>query len=286
MFTLTIENAFGSRVKLTQNESKYQVLDVGGLNPPKVQINRSTIGSLDGSKYNSSRLEERNIVITVKLNGDVEETRLGLYQLFSLKRECKIFYKNDRRDVYIAGYVESIECDYFTNDERMQISIVCPYPFFKTIDMVIDDISKVLRRFHFPFSIEYNDPIPFSEIEIDRITNVFNVGESECGIIIVVHFIGSVSKLNLLNTDTGESFTVQHGFIADDDVVINTNKGEKAVKLIRDSVESNLFAKVTRGSTFFNLRQGDNRFSYFADDGDHDSNVMVVYKHYTIYGGV
>lgn len=286
MFTLTIENVFGSRVKLTQNESKYQVLDVGGLNPPKTQINRSTVGSLDGSTYNSSRLEERNIVITVKLNGEVEETRLELYQLFSLKRECKIFYKNNRRDVYIAGYVESIECDYFVNNETMQISIVCPYPFFKTIDMVIDDISKVLRRFHFPFSIEYDDPIPFSEIEIDRITNVFNGGESECGIIINVHFIGSVSKLELLNADTGESFTVQHGFIADDDLVINTNKGEKSVKLIRDSVETNLFAKVTRGSTFFNLRQGDNHFSYFADDGDHDSNVTIVYKHYTIYGGV
>lgn len=286
MFTCSIENAFGERVQLTNRESDYQILNIGGLNPPKVQINRSNIGGLDGSKYNSSRLEERNIVISLKLNGDVESNRLNLYRLFSLKNECQFFYKNEHRDAYIAGHVESIECDYFTNKEIMQISIVCPFPYFKDVDIIVDDISKILRKFTFPFAIEYNDPIPFSTIEIDRIVDVFNHGESECGIIIDVTFIGAVNKLRIVNTMTGEWFTIQHSFIADDHVVINTNKGEKSITLTRNGVTTNLFSKVARGSSFFSLRQGDNNFSYLADDGAHDSNVTIVYKHYTLYGGV
>lgn len=286
MFTCSIENAFGERAQLTNRESDYQILNIGGLNPPTVQINRSIIGGGDGSKYNSSRLNERNIVITLKLNGDVEDNRLKLYSLFSLKKECKFYYKNERRDVTIAGFVESIECDYFVKSEIMQISIVCPFPYFKDVDIIIDDISKILRRFTFPFSIEYNEPIPFSEIEIDRIVDVFNYGESECGIIIDVTFIGTVNQLRILNTSTGETFTINHPFITDDHVVINTNKGEKSITLKRNGSTTNLFAKVARGSTFFNLRKGDNQFSYLADNGSHDANVMIVYKHYTLYGGV
>ncbi|MCQ2270966.1 MAG: phage tail family protein [Bacteroidales bacterium] len=264
----------------------YQILDIGGLNPPRVQINRSNIASLDGSKYNSSRVEERNIVISVKLCGDVEENRLNLYRLFTLKRECKLYYKNERRDVFISGYVESIECDYFTNKETVQISIVCPYPYFKDIDLVIDDITKVLRRFRFPFSIEHDDPIPFSEIEINRIVNIFNHGEDECGIIIDVTFIGSVNQLKLLNAGTGETFVISHSFVSGDKLVINTNKGEKSAILTRDGVSSNMFSKVVRGSTFFVLRQGNNYFTYLADNGEHDSNVTITYKHYLIFGGV
>ena len=71
MFTLKIENIKNTILELTQNESNYQILSVKGLNPPNAQINRSTIAGLDGSKCNSSKLEERNIVITLKLNGDI-----------------------------------------------------------------------------------------------------------------------------------------------------------------------------------------------------------------------
>lgn len=286
MFTCSIENAFGERVQLTNNELKYQLLKIGGLNPPKIQLNRSTIGGLDGSKLNSSRLEERNIVISLKLNGDIEQNRLDLYRLFSLKTDCVFYYKNEHRNVYIGGRVESIECDYFVNKEVMQISIVCPFPYFKDIDIVIDDISKVTKKFEFPFSIEYDEPEIFSEIEVDRVTDVFNMGESECGIIINVDFIGTVNQMKILNTGNGETFTVNHNFVSGDNLVINTNKGEKSVVLTRDGSPINLFSKVARGSTFFALNRGDNYFSYAADNGDHDSNMSIVYKHYTIFSGV
>lgn len=286
MFTCKIENPNGEVLELTQHEADYQIIKIDGLNPPKAQINRSTVAGLDGSKFNSAKLEERNIVLTIRLNGDVERNRLLLYTYFRTKDRCKFYYKNDSRDVYIEGYVETVEADYFSISEIMQISIICPYPFFKAAQEIVDDISKILAEFEFPFSINLSDPIPISTIDTTRITNVVNESETECGLIIEVDFLGSVSQLQLNNISTGEIFVLNYNFIDGDKVTIDTNKGSKNVKLLRNATTYNLFSHMTKTSSFFQLGLGDNYFSYLADDGYHDDLIHVVFRHYMIYRGV
>jgi hypothetical protein len=286
MYTCRIENSDGEIKTLTQNEANYQIVDIQGLNPPKAQINRSTVGGLAGSKFNSSRLEERNIVVMLKLNGDVEANRIELYRFFNASEWCKFHYTNGSRNVYIEGYVETNEVELFTDSEIMQVSIICPDPYFKDAQLIVDDISKIVKRFYFPFSIEYDDPIPFSEIEIERITDVFNASESKCGIEIVIDFIGSVNRLEIKNVGTNETFTIVHPFLANDVVTLVTNEGRKSINLNRNGVINNLFPKVVKGSVFFQLNRGDNYFSYLADYGDSDANISIVYKHNTLYRGV
>ena len=81
MFKCEIENINHEILTLTQNESEYQVMSITGLNPPNAQINRSTVAGMDGTKFNSSKLNERAITIILKLNGDVEKTRIKKMQL-------------------------------------------------------------------------------------------------------------------------------------------------------------------------------------------------------------
>lgn len=286
MFTCKIENTKNNILTLTQNESVYQVISIQGLNPPNAQINTSKIAGFDGSRFNSSTLNERNIVITLKINGDIEKNRINLYSFFRNKEWCKFYYKNGTRDVYIEGYVETLECDLFTNNEIMQISILCPNPYFKDMDEIIDDISKALAAFEFPFSINQNDPIPFSTIDTTRITNVYNNSESETGVIIEIDLLNNANKIQINNINTGETFTLRNTFLTNDKIIIDTNKGNKSVKLIRNAVTTNLFTSMIRGSTFFNLDIGDNFFSYLVDDGDNDDAIHIIFKHYTLYGGV
>ena len=73
IFTLIIKNYKGETYELTHNYERYYVKSITGLTPPSAVINTSVSGSYDGSFYNSSRLEQRNIVITVGLKGEVEE---------------------------------------------------------------------------------------------------------------------------------------------------------------------------------------------------------------------
>lgn len=285
MFILRVENSSGSILNLTHNEENFQVLSVDGLNPPNSKINTTEIAGMDGVLFNSSKLESRNIVITLKIKGDIETNRLLLYKFFRIKEKCKLYLKNKSRNVFIEGYVENNECNLFTNDERMQISIICPDPYFKDLEMLTDDISKVVSKFKFPFSINLDNPIPFSEIEFSKNTNVINKSESKVGLIIYANFVGKVNKLEIRNIKTGEILTIEYNFIEKDYLIINCNKGSKRIILQRNGEEYNLIANLKVGSTFLQLDVGDNNFSYLADEGETDNLVFIKFSRYNIYGG-
>ena len=107
MFTLKVENAKGAILELTNNEEDFQVTNIDGLNPPNANINTASYANGDGSSYNSSKIPNREIVITIYINGNVQKNRLTLYKYFRNKEWCKIYYQDDFRDVYIEGYVQT-----------------------------------------------------------------------------------------------------------------------------------------------------------------------------------
>ena len=300
MFKCKIENVKNNILTLTQNESDYQVLSITGLNPPNAQINTSTIAGLDGAKFNSSKLQSRNIVIMIKINGDIEANRINLYKYFATKEWCKFYYENEHRNVYIDCYVENFECDLFTNNEIAQISLICPQPYFKDMQTIIDDISKALAAFEFPFGFgskgatnpsvtkdtSTDSAIEFSTIDTSKITNIYNDSESMTGVIIKIDVMGTISKLLIKNTQTGELMTLSYKFLENDRILINTNKGQKSIVLVRNGVTTNLFTALVKGSTFFQLTIGDNFFSYTADNGSNDDLVHIIFEHYNIYRGV
>ena len=285
MFTCKVQNTKNNVLELTHNESEFQIVKIEGLNPPNAQINTSNIAGMDGAKFNSSFVNSRNIVIYIKLNGDVEANRIYLYSFFRIKQWCKFYYKNQRRDVYIEGYVENVACDLFSNNEIMQISLLCPQPYFKDVDTIIDDISKTIAAFEFPFAIDSNG-IEFSTYDQSRISTVINNSEIENGIIIKINVVTPCNKIQIRNTITAETFTMNYNFIKNDIITINTNKGEKSVNLKRGANVTNLFTALSNNSKFFQLEIGNNFFSYLVDDGTNDEAIEVIFEHNTIYGGV
>lgn len=286
MFTLKVENTRGAILELTNNEENYQVTEISGLNPPNANINTSSYANGDGSSFNSSRIPDREIVITVYINGDIQKNRLTLYKNFRNKEWCKIYYKDDLRDVFIEGYVQALEVSSFVQKQVAQISILCPNPYFKDVETIVQSISKIINNFTFPFSINEDEPVEFSTIELEKITNVINDSESETGLIINVLFMGTVNKLEIRNVDNGKNFIIDYEFMKNDKLVINCNRGNKSVILTREAVEYNLIPYVRNGSTFFQLGIGDNNFSFLADDGVDDMLVDIHFKYYKVYLGV
>ena len=248
MFTLKVENTRGAVIELTNNEENYQVTDISGLNPPNANINTSNYANGDGSSFNSSRIPNREVVITVYINGDIQKNRLTLYKFFRNKEWCKIYYKDDYRDVFVEGYVQTLEVTPFVQKQVAQISILCPDPYLKDIETIVQSISKVIKRFTFPFSINIDEPIPISSFDPEKVTNVINDSESKTGLIINVKFMGTVNKLEIRNVDNGENFIVDYEFHKNDKLVINCNRGSKSIILTRDAVKYNLIPYVRSGS--------------------------------------
>lgn len=309
MFVLKVESERNGVFTLTQNESNYQVIGVSGLNPPNAIINSSTVAGMDGEIFQSSKLETRNIVLTIKINGNVEANRIYLYRYFKTKKWCKIYYKNNSRDVYIEGYVESIECDLFELGQQMQISIICHSPYFKSLQEIMTDISEEIAAFEFPFAFgadgavynedmvpvvsDTDDAIEFSTIYKNKITNVINAGEVESGVIIELTATAQVTNPVIYNANDGQqamklNIVMQQG----DKIVINTSRGQKSVILNPEGERENIITKLVplnfSGTlvypTWFQLQIGDNEFTYSADSGS--EFLYVVFKHHTLYEGV
>lgn len=293
MFSLKVENTRGESFTLTHREGEYQVINIDGLNPPNALINSNTVAGMDGSRFASSKLEERNIVITIKINGDVETNRLFLYRYFRTKQYCKIYYANGSRNVYAEGYVETIETNLFENGQTMQISIICPDPYFKSINEIVHDISQIIAAFKFPFAFGANgvveetitdDAIEFSVIEKDRYVNVTNAGDDVSGFTTEITALGVVTNPVIYNVETGESLGVNISMIAGDVLTIRTDQGKKTVTLLHAGHEINCIKYLQRTSSWLKLQIGDNQFTYSATSGA--DLMQVLFKYNTRYEGV
>ena len=129
--------------------------------------------------------------------------------MFSLKSLTRFFLKMKNRDLKIVGYVEVIEGDLFVKDESIQISIICPRPYWESAQAISDELSYIVRKFEFPFSIENDGPIPISEYTTNPfVITVINRGDVECGAIFTVTFSGGCSNFVLYNQTTQKHFGV------------------------------------------------------------------------------
>lgn len=282
MYTLKVENDRGEQLELTHNND-YTVTNVEGLNPPNANINTSVVASFDGSRFNSSRMNERNLVITIVIENEIEKNRINLYKYFKPKKQCKLYYKTESRNVYIEGYVENFEISLFDNRQMAQISVICPDPFFKAIEEMVTDFNSVTAMFYFPFAIEANG-IPFSEQETNVAKEVVNGGDVESGLIITLHASGEVTNPVLYNVDTRESLGLNITMQDGDTITINTNKGQKSILLNRDGVTTNIVNNLVRGSTWFQIASGENTFTYETEDVS--TNLTVTFQHTNKYEGV
>ena len=281
MFTLKIENRFGDVLELTHNKN-YVVTSVEGLTPPKAKINLSNVVGMDGSLFNSSKTETRNLVLTVRPQDPVEKNRLDLYKHAQIGGWCKIYYSNGSLDVQIEGYVEAIEGSLFKLQQSVQISILCPQPYFEAMNEIVNDVSSLISNFEFPFSIEKSG-LAFSYINHDVLSTVINHGDVETGVSIYITARSEVVN-PIIYDNYGGKFAIDVTLSKGDQIVIHTKSGGRSVKLISGTGERNIINKVRRDSTWFTLYPGENVFYYDAESGL--DFMSIVFRHRTKYGGV
>lgn len=283
LFELKIENTRGEVFELTNDEQNYAIIGISGLTRPDTAVNTSE-SAADGSCYNSSRVGMRNLVIDIDLRGDIEANRQRLYRIFPMKTACIVYFRNENRNVKIVGYVEVLDGDLFVEREQMQISIICPKPYFENLNILQEELSGVTKLFEFPFSIEINAPIPFSEIRNLSICTLVNGGDVPCGCIITIEISGDVENLSIYNTATQQFFGLDYIFQADDIIIINTKSGkEKSVFMLRNGEKINLLPYMKTGSVWIQLAVGTNDFTFTASD---TGKVKILFTAVELYGGV
>ena len=285
IFTLKIRNFKNEIYELTHDYEHYYVMSVTGLTPSPTTINTTVSGVHDGAYYNSSRMQQRNIVITLGLRGNVEANRQRLYSIFPLKKECTVYYKNRNRNLKINGYIETIEADIFVQQETVQISIICPNPYFQGLSAIEGEIRREQPLFEFPFAIE--EPIPFGEILRIPTCYLNNIGDVECGCSFHFRFYKFADYLRITNKATGQSMNLQDAEFNDgDELFINTNFGNLRITCRHsDGKEENLLPYLKKDSGWIQLEPGANTIIFTISEGAYDG-ISATVEFTPLYGGV
>lgn len=297
---VTVTNFKGEslRMELSKPEDSGMILyNITGIGAPKSSINTTDMATIDGSVFNSSRAQSRNIVLTLafKERDTIEESRHRTYKYFPSKKPLTLEFETDDRTTIINGYVESNDSTIFTQSEYTQISIICPDPYFRSKTPVDTIFTGVDPLFEFEFSNESltENLLIMGEIRNETIYTLNYNGDADVGVIITIQTSGVVKGLTIYNTETREQLTfddskislVTGSTIVEGDIItISTVKGQKYARLQRGIKVFNILNCITKGSDWIQLTQGANIIAYIASEGLDDITFKIT--NYELYEGV
>lgn len=248
----------------------YLVHDVSGLDPVVATIVSSRFAQRDGTQYQASRREDRNIVIKLGLEPDyvtstVSQLRQDLYTYLMPKSNVTLrFYLDDQVFAEIQGRVENLASVLFTQDPEVTISILCFDPDFYAL---------------VPTTLSGSTTSTTDE-------TIFNyTGSTETGFIFRLAINRAVTEVVLYNdplVDVTQSLDFVGILQAGDVLEISTITGAKRAVLIRGGVRSSVLYGVSPASNWLNFYPGENRFRAAVSG----AAIPYTIEYTTKYGGL
>ena len=284
MFSLILENKHGDQLTFGMN-SPFTIEEIQGLNPPDATINTSQVSLFDGAKYNSGKVNMRQLNIAFAIEYSAAYNRIKVYNVLKSKQEVRMYYNGDQRDVYIDGYIQSIDVSHFTMKQVVTVSILCPSPFFQAAQMIVNELKNIVSAFHFPFFSTAEPQIVFGYFSNDVGVTIPNDGDVETGMIIELYARSSITNPKIFNYVTQDFIGVNYAMETADLITIDTRKGHKTVTLLRSGVETNIFNYVMPNSTWLQLEASGSTFVYEVGGGIL-GDLLVTFKHSNLYEGV
>lgn len=285
MYSLILEDKQRHQLIFNQLGGRFQITDIQGLNPPSADINTSEAALIDGEIFNSSKLQMRTVNLAFAIDYDAERSRMEVYRVIHSKKPIRIYYKSEYRDIYIDGYVQEVDFSYFEKKQICTVTIICPQPYLKAVEEIIEELTAVLPLFHFPFASTETPELVFGALDTEARKTVENESELSVGLIIQFKAIRTVSNPKIYNYETREVFGLNGTLQAGDLITVDTSMGEKTITLLRDGIESNAFNMLDKGSTWLQLYPGINEF-YIEVSSGFLTDLYVTIKYRNNYEGV
>lgn len=287
-YTVKIQNSLGETLQLYPSDD-YMLYSMTGITPADAAISVTEMATQDGATFNSSHVMPRNLVIIFNIRGegtDVRQRRINLYKYMRTKQPVRVYLANDQRDVYTDGYVERLDDagTIFSQNEQLQVSIICPDPYFRdnaTGEQTIS-FSAITSMFAFPFSIV--SPIPFSVKDDVYTKNIENTGDAACGVTLKVAANGNISDPWFYNDTSDQRMEFDIDLQSGDELTISTVQGHKSAILTRSGVETNVINTLSHDSKWIVLEPGSNTFYYNADSGV--TNMQLTFTYNILFEGI
>ena len=231
-----------------------QIRNIDGLGPVNSDINTSPYGSVDGESFTGAHTPKRNIVITVGLNPDwniwsMESLRRLLYAYFMPKQPVKLIFtsNDDFPTVEISGYTESVEPNIFAKDVEIQISVICPDPYFTAVEptVITGNVGGPVKDVDYNGSVETGVTLKVYQIVPPNASMITAQLGNPVMSYMQVPAVVSATKYFILSSVTGNKY------------IQNVETGSGLI--------TNLLSKAIEGSTWPILQPGINKFSVVSN---------------------
>lgn len=245
--------AGNERVPLIGN-SYFDITDFDGFTEGNVSASSSTLADTDGDIISAQRVNARDVTLTIRFKDGVstEVAKRYLLKYFKLKKEAVIELDYHDRISRLTGYVQSVSMPRFTLGISAQIDIHCSSPFWQDIANLETLISNVVSLHHFPIHPTEEEPIIMGLMSNIYQTTVNNDGDIDVGMIITIVAETTCSNPRIMIDKTDLFFQVNVTMQKDDELIINTNKGQKSITFNGE----NIINKIVAGSTWLQLPVG------------------------------
>lgn len=241
-----------------------------------------------GVSITGTSLETRSVEISAWIIANTEdemtERKSILNKFINPQEAIDLFYSDysirfipDRTVQYSVGYKEN-------NDTIVKFKIVgtCPDPLFSDSFQSKETIAATIGVFHFPLIISenlYEKGVIFGYRQQSLTANVRNSGAVQTGMKIVFKANGTVKNPKLINVNTHEQFLITKTLVAEEEVTINTNIGEKSVVgHVSNNPDTNYFMYKDIDSKWLQLDVGENLFRYDAESGLDNLEVYMYFS--------
>lgn len=279
MFTKLIYVAANGATLDLFNDEMFNLVAADGLTAAETTIATTTTPTVDGDTINNIQANPRPITFDLRVKNyvDVETCKRHVLNVIKIKQTGTLILTQgtgtDERKITISGVIESINLPRFSNACTIQISMYCPNSFWADLNDVIVEISRIIAAHHFAIYFPINNPVVLGYIDRSMTKTYINDGDVDTGVIITIVATGSVTNPTIYNS-RGEFIGVVDSLVANDKIVINTNKGQKTIT--KNGVS--IFNKIKSGSTFLQMQTGENVFTIDADTGDAFMYFNITFK--------
>lgn len=266
-------------------EEPFILASVSGLGGGEADIISSETVGMDGEVYHGTHIPPRFVKCAVSIKGqnraDLYAERMRLAGLLRPQGSQKgdLYYENDHVSVKIKA-VPKVSGDF---EKRIKlylssdIEFYCPNPYWSGLSEHRANIANVEGA-------GLVLPCEFNSIVLMRTINELDINNS--GTVrtpVRITIIGPSESPVITNQTVGKAIRLRRALSSGERLVINTERGNKSVKLYSNDTETDAFGYLHPLSKFWELEPGTNHIVY-GNGGQAETSIHINW--FDRYAGV
>ena len=281
MYNIRFENAAGKSLQMGHEKSAYKLTNVSGIDGIEVDITTSQGFDQIGVSIGSMVVEERKIGLIGRIDNFSPSQLSRISEMFLPLSGVRMFF-NEKYwiDVVIE---ESPVFSYDLKTAKFSVSLLAPYPFWKSVKKNFYRLGGLSGGFNFPVS--YNVPHNFATFPEILFTNCKNNGNTKVDFkATITAFSGTADGVRLVNAANQKYLVVNTEITAADTVEIYRENNILRVSKTTGGVTTDIFSSFDEDSTLFYMDVGDNVIR--ADVTGGDAVLVASIEFYDTVSGV